>query len=71
MSGSFPINMSFSDLVVLAKKKLNDPHLFCIFVIISPLKRASWLFIWTILNYFYARMICTKFDKNWLAVFVE
>jgi hypothetical protein len=34
---------------------------FCIFVIISPLKR-NWLLICTILNSLYSRMICLKFD---------
>ena len=36
---------------------------FCIFVIISPLKR-TWPFIWTILNFHHLRMICTKFEWN-------
>jgi hypothetical protein len=35
-----------------------------IFVIISPLKR-TWSFIWTILNFFFSGIICTKFDWNW------
>jgi hypothetical protein len=39
---------------------------FCIFLIISPLKRTS-PFIWTIWNSLYPRMICIKFDWNWLA----
>jgi hypothetical protein len=41
------------------------PH-FCIFVIISPLKR-TWSLICTILNFLYLRMICTKFYWNWPA----
>jgi hypothetical protein len=38
---------------------------FCIFVIISHLKR-NRPFIWTNLNSLYPKMICTKFDWNWL-----
>jgi hypothetical protein len=37
-----------------------------LFVIISPLKK-TWPFIWIHLNSLYLRMICTKFDRNWLA----
>jgi hypothetical protein len=33
-------------------------------VIISPLKR-TWPFIWTNLNSFHPRIICTKFDWFW------
>ena len=40
------------------------PPYFCIFVIISPLKRTC-PFIWTNLNSLHPRMICTKFDRNW------
>jgi hypothetical protein len=43
------------------------PPQFCIFVIISALKK-TWPFIWTIYNFLYPRMICTKFDWNWPAV---
>ena len=39
---------------------------FCIFVIISPLKR-NWSFISTILKSLYQRMICTMFDWKWPA----
>jgi hypothetical protein len=35
-------------------------------VLISPLKR-TWLFIWTNLNSFHPRIICTKFDWFWSA----
>jgi hypothetical protein len=40
------------------------PHYFCIFVIISPLKR-TWSLICTNWNSLYVRMICKKFDWNW------
>jgi hypothetical protein len=40
------------------------PTHFCIFVIISPLKR-TWPFSWTIYNSLYQKMICIKFDWNW------
>jgi hypothetical protein len=42
---------------------MTPPH-FCIFVIISPLKR-NWPLICTILNSPYLRMICTKFHWKW------
>jgi hypothetical protein len=45
---------------------LNTLLNFCIFVIISPLKR-HWPFNCTYLNFLYPRMICTKFDWNWPA----
>ena len=44
---------------------MTPPH-FCIFVIISPLKR-TWPFIWTILNLLYPRMTYAKFGWNWPA----
>jgi hypothetical protein len=47
------------------KNSMISPN-FCIFMSISPLKRI-WTFIWTIQNSLYPRMICTKFDWNWLA----
>jgi hypothetical protein len=48
------------------RKFLNDPTPLSHFVIISPLKR-TWSFIWTNLNFLFSRVICTKFDWNWLA----
>jgi hypothetical protein len=51
------------------KFQMTSPN-FCIFMIISPLKR-TWLFIWTIQNSLYPRIICTKFDWNWPASSVE
>jgi hypothetical protein len=48
---------------------MTPPH-FYIFVIISPLKR-TWFFIWTNLNFLYPRIICTKFDWIWPAVYGE
>ena len=44
---------------------MTPPH-FCIFEIISPLKR-TWPFIWTIQNSLYPRIIYDKFDWNWPA----
>ena len=44
---------------------MNPPH-FCIFVIISPLKK-TWPLIWTISNSLYRRMTYAKFDWNWPA----
>jgi hypothetical protein len=44
---------------------MTPPH-FCIFVVISPLKR-TWPLICTIFNSLYLRMICTKFYWIWLA----
>jgi hypothetical protein len=44
---------------------MTPPH-FYIFLIISPLKR-TWPFIWTDLNSFHPRIICTKFDWIWPA----
>jgi hypothetical protein len=43
--------------------KMTSPH-FCIFVIISPLKR-TWSFIWTIYNPLYSSMIWIKFHWIW------
>jgi hypothetical protein len=64
-SESFHVNMSSSGSVVCEKKIFKWPHPhFCIFVIISPLKR-TWPLICTILNSLYLRMICTKFYWNW------
>jgi hypothetical protein len=44
------------------------PH-FCIFVIISPLKRTLpfIMLIWTNLDPLHPRIICTKFDWIWPA----
>jgi hypothetical protein len=39
------------------------PPYFCIFVIISPLKR-TWTLICTILHFLYLRIICIKFNWN-------
>jgi hypothetical protein len=61
--GQFVISLVKIGQVVLEKKTFKWPH--PIFVIISPLKR-NWPFIWTILNSLYPRIICTKFDWNWL-----
>jgi hypothetical protein len=40
--------------------------IFAFFVIISPLKKTQ-PFIWTNLNSLYPKIICSKFDWNWLA----
>jgi hypothetical protein len=48
------------------RRFLNDTTHFYIFVIISPLKR-TWPFIWTNLNSFHPRIICTKFYSIWPA----
>jgi hypothetical protein len=40
---------------------------FCIFVIISPLKK-TYPFIWTNLNLLYPKINCTKYNWNWLTV---
>ena len=45
--------------------QMTPPH-FCIFVIISPLKK-TWPLIWTILTSLYPRMTYAKFDRNWPA----
>jgi hypothetical protein len=65
ISESFYANMSSSGSV-FSEKILNAPTHFCIFVIISPLKR-TWPLICKTLNSLYLRMICTKFYWNWLA----
>jgi hypothetical protein len=68
ISESFHVNMT---LFWLSSSRGEDfqmhgpPH-FCIFVIISPLKK-TWPFTWTTWNSLYPRMICTKFDWNWTA----
>jgi hypothetical protein len=47
-------------------KHFQWPHqVFCIFILSPSLKR-TWAFIWTIWNSLYPRMICAKFDWNWL-----
>jgi hypothetical protein len=67
ISESFHVNMIYSGSVVLEKKIFKWPHpIFCIFVIISHLKR-TLPFIWTIYNSLYPRMIYTNFDWNWPA----
>jgi hypothetical protein len=67
ISERFHVNMSSSSSVVLEKKIFKWPHpRFCIFVIISPLKR-TWPLICKILNSLYLRTICTKFYWNWPA----
>jgi hypothetical protein len=65
-SESFLVNLSFSGSVVLEQKifKWLNP-IFCIFVIIFPLKR-TWSFTWRKLNFLYLSMIYTMFDWNWL-----
>ena len=46
---------------------MTPPH-FCIFVIISPLKR-TWPLICTILNSLYLRMICTNLNLHYIRKF--
>jgi hypothetical protein len=65
ISGSLCVNLSYSGFVVLGKI-LKWPTLFCIFVIISTLKR-TWPLICASLNSLYLGMSCTKFDWNWPA----
>jgi hypothetical protein len=68
--GSFCVNLSFFGFVVLEKKffffKWIHP-IFCIFMMISPLKR-TWPLICTMLNSLYLKIICIMFDRNWLDV---
>jgi hypothetical protein len=49
-----------------SRRFLNNPPHFCIFVIISPLKKA-WPFIWTNLNSLHPRMVYFKSDWIWPA----
>jgi hypothetical protein len=41
-----------------------SPFYTCTFVIISPLMKYAWFFIWTSLNYLHPSMICTQYDWN-------